>query len=209
MTDTEQTRLLLERARNGDLPAMSTLLAMHYPALRRRLDARMDRDLRARVDPEDIVQQAYLAAFQHLDRFDDRGPNSFLNWILTIVDNKLTDARRALHRRMRDAARERSPQAGSAERSCINLLDQLYAHSTTPSRVARREEAVGALLACISRLPHTYRQVIQRRFLRGQSVREVAEKLGKSETAVTNLTMRALVMLRGLMDGLGEFTRVS
>jgi len=208
MAEVDQSQAWLEKARQGELPALSALLAMHYPTLRARLEARMDRALRAHTEPEDILQQAYLAAFRNIGRFEDRGPNSFRNWMLTIIDNKLADARRALHRPLRDPIRGRSPHVLGATESCLNLLEQLYAHSATPSRIVRREEAIGALLACIARLPDTYRQVIERRFLKGQSVREVAGQLGKSETAVKKLTQRALVELRKLMEGLGEFTRI-
>jgi RNA polymerase sigma-70 factor (ECF subfamily) len=207
MAEVDQSQAWLEKARQGDLPAMSALLTMYYPPLRARVEARMDRPLRASTEPEDILQQAFVAAFRNIGRFEDRGPNSFLNWMLTIVDNKLADARRALHQRRPDRPRERSPQAAPATQSRINLLERLYAHSATPSRIVRREEAVGALLACIARLSDTHRQVIELRFLRGQSVREVAEQLGKSETAVKKLTQRALVELRRFMDGVGELTR--
>jgi RNA polymerase sigma-70 factor (ECF subfamily) len=208
MANADQSQAWLEKARQGDLPAMSALLAMYYPTLRARLEARIDQKLKADLDAEDILQQAYLAAFRNIGRFEDRGPNSFLNWMLTIVDSKLADARRVVHRRRREGAWGRPPRGSSTSESCINLLEQLYAHSTTPSRVVRREEAVGALLACISRLSDTHRQVIELRFLKGRSVREAAEELGKSETAVKKLTGRALEELRRLMDGLGEFTRV-
>jgi len=208
MTEPRQAQTWLRQAQEGEIPAVSKLLALHHPALRAHLAARIDPSLRSRVEPEDILQQAYLAAYQNIDRFEDRGPNSFRNWMLTIIDNKLADARRALHRPLRDPIRGRSPHVLGATESCLNLLEQLYAHSATPSRIVRREEAIGALLACIARLPDTYRQVIERRFLKGQSVREVAGQLGKSETAVKKLTQRALVELRKLMEGLGEFTRI-
>jgi RNA polymerase sigma-70 factor (ECF subfamily) len=209
MTELPQAQLWLKQAQAGDLPAVSKLLALHHPALRAHLEARIERSLRARVEPEDILQQAYLAVYQSIDRFEDRGPGSFLNWILTIVDNKLADARRAVHRYKRDIARERLVQAGGAAESCFNLLEQLYADSGTPSRVVRRDEAVGALLASISRLSDLHRQVIQLRFIDGRPVCEVAEQVGKSEAAVVKLTQRALADLRRLMDDLGEFTRIS
>lgn len=208
MAENTQAQIWLNEARQGDLPALSKLLTMFHPALRAHLEARMDQALRARLEPEDILQQVYLAAYQNIGRFEDRGPDSFVNWMLTIVDSKLADIRRALHRQRRDIARERPPQVGGATESCFNLIEQLYAHSRTPSRVIRREEAVGALLASISRLTDAHRQVIQLRFLEGRSVRDVAERMGRTETAVANLTQRALVELRKLMDGLGEFTRI-
>jgi len=208
MAERSHAQLWLNEARQGDRAALSKLLTMYHPTLRAHLVTRLEPAVRARLEPEDILQQAYLAAHRTIDRFEDRGPGSFVNWMLTIVDRKLADARRALHRRRRDIARERAPQAAGAAESCFNLLDQLYAHSRTPSRVIRREEVVGALLASMSRLSEAYRQVIQLRFLEGRSVRDVAGRMGRSESAVANLTQRALLELRKLMDGLGEFTRI-
>ncbi len=206
MTDVTKTEAWLDEARNGDPLAVSKLLMMYHPMLRARLDARMEKVLRARLEPEDILQQAYAAAFRRIDSFEDRGPDSFLRWMLRIVDNKLTDARRTVHRGRRDVSMERSPHAAGTTESCLNLLDQLYAHSTTPSRTIRHDEAVGALLACVSQLPDMYQQVIHLRFLEERPVSDVAERLGKSDDAVKKLTRRALARLRILMDGLGEFT---
>lgn len=207
MAESKRVDTWLAGAGKGDPLAVSKLLTKYCPVLRAHLETRMDPQLRARCEPEDILQQAYLAAFRSIGTFEDRGPNSFLNWVLTIVDNKLANARRALHQKMRDVVREQPAQLVTASQSCINLLDQVYAHSRTPSRVIRQDEAVGALLASIPRLPETYRRVIEMRFLEGRSVADVARELGKSETAVKKLTARALAQLRNLMDGLGEFTR--
>ncbi|HUU99103.1 MAG TPA: sigma-70 family RNA polymerase sigma factor, partial [Phycisphaerae bacterium] len=85
-------------------------------------------------------------------------------------------------------------------------LDHIYADSGTPSRVARRQEALSALPMGLSDLSESHRQVIELRFLEGLSVAEVAARLGKSEAAVVALTKRALEALRQSMDRLGEFT---
>ena len=208
MAHSNQTQQWIGEARGGDRAAVSKLLAVHHPFLRARVSARMDPALRARAEPEDILQQAYLEVFRHIGTFEDHGPDSFLNWVLTILDHKILDAQRALHRKKRDIAREQGPPAASVADSCFNLLDQLWAHSRTPSRVVRRDEAVDALLAGISHLSEAHRQVVQLRFLEGRSVKEAAEQLGKSEGAVVKLTERALAELRKQMDGMGEFTQL-
>ena len=90
--------------------------------------------------------------------------------------------------------------------SYINLLEQVYADSRTPSQVIRREEAVGALLTCLSGLSDSHRRVLQLRFLEGRSVEEAARLMAKSDGAIVALTKRALLALRAGMDGVGEFT---
>lgn len=207
MAKNTQVQTWINSIRAGDPLAMCKLLAKYHAVLRARLDARMDAALKARVDPEDILQEVYLDVFRRIDRFEDRGPDSFLNWVLTILDNELSDARRAFYCQKRDIAREVSPQVAGATESYWNLLDELYADSATPSRVIRHEEAVGALLACVSNLAEPHRQVIQLRYLEACSVAEVARRLNKSEATVVALSGSALKTLRESMARLGEVTR--
>lgn len=207
MTEGGQRQSWVDKARKGDQAAIASLLATYHSALRARTRERMGPALMARLEAEDLLQQVYLEVLRKIDRFEGRDPKAFLNWTLTILDHKLAGAHRAAHRLKRDVAREQGPRRLTAEQSCINLLEQLYAQAGTPSRIVRRQEAVGALMASISRLSDTYRQVIQLRFLEGRSVSQVAERLGKSNAAVKMLTMRALTSLRDLMGQMGEFTR--
>jgi RNA polymerase sigma-70 factor (ECF subfamily) len=170
-----------------------------------RAEALLDRAVRPKIGPDDIVQEVYLDVARRIDRFEDRGPDSFLNWLHAILEQKLIDAQRAAHRKVRDVGRE-VPIERLAADSYWNLLDNVYADSTTPSRVARRDEAFSALLICVADLSEAQRQVVQLRFLEGLPVVDVAQRLGRSEAAVTALTKRALEALRRSMDRLGEFT---
>ena len=169
----------------------------------------MEQPLRTRLEPEDVLQNAYLGVFRRIDRFADRGSGSFLNWILTIVDHELIDVRRALYSRKRDIARETCRQADRTTRSYWGLLDRLGTDSATPSKIVRREEAVEALLASLSSLSQGQRRVIELRFLEGCSVAVAARLLGQPQDTIVTLTRTALQALREAMDRLGEFTRGS
>lgn len=202
-----QTEVWITAARCGDSIALAKLLAAYHPVLRARAEARMDPAVRARTGPEDVLQEVYTQVFRHMGRFEDRGTESFLGWINTILDRKLIDARRAAHRNVRNVDRE-VPRLGPPEaQSYWNLLDHAYADTRTPSRVVRRQEAMNAVVASLSSLPDAHRQVLQLRFLDGLSVAEAAARLSKTEAAVVALTQRALKALRESMDRLGEFTR--
>ena len=200
-----QIDVWIEAAKGGDQSALTKLMAAFHPQLRRRAEARMDPTIRANTDPDDILQGVYVDLARRIDRFEDRGPDSFQNWLYAILEQKLVDARRVAHRQKRDA--DRQVMIGRADSSLhVSLLDHVYADSGTPSRVARRQEALSALPMGLSDLSESHRQVIQLRFLEGLSVGEVAARLGKSEAAVVALTKRALEALRQSMDQLGEFT---
>ncbi len=206
MTDQEQTRTWVTAAQAGDRLALTKLLTTHHARLRARAEARMGAAMKAKTDPDDILQEVYLDVMRQIGQFKNRGPGSFLNWVYGILDHKLIDARRAAHYRVRDIDRE-VPLGGAAADSYWNLLDNIYAESSTPSRVIRREEALSALVSCLTGLSEAHRQVIQLRFLDGLSVSEVATRLGKSEAAISALTQRALKALRRSLDQKGEFTR--
>lgn len=167
----------------------------------------MDPSLKAKLEPEDMLQEVYLEVFRQANRFEHRGPNSFLDWVITIADRKLIDAWRMLHRKGRDVRREVPACGVRASGSFLNFLDRVYADSHTPSRVVRHDEAVAALMACMPSLSESHRRVLQLRVLEGLEVSEVAKRLGKSPAAVVALTKRALSALRGAVDQLGEFTR--
>ncbi len=207
MTEGSQADGWLEAAGRGDGLALAKLLAACHPRLRARAEARMDPALKARAGPDDILQEVYLQVFRQIKHFQYRGPDSFLNWVYTILDRKIIDVGRAAHRRVRDIDREVPAVAARRSDSYWNLLDHLQADSGTPSRLVRRQEALGAMVTCLANLSETHREVIRLRFLEGLPVDEVATRLGKSQAAVVALSKRALEALRLSMDRLGEFTR--
>ncbi len=205
MTDAGQSEVWITAAQRGDRLALARLLARCHPKLQARAETRMDAALKVRGSPEDILQEVYLDVARQIDRFEHRGADSFLHWVQAILDQKLVDARRAAHCQARDVDRE-ARVTGRKSDSYWNLLNELHAESGTPSGVIRGQEAVEALLACLSDLSETHRQVLQLRYLDGCSTSETAAQLGKSEAAVVALTRRALDALRRSMDQLGEFT---
>jgi RNA polymerase sigma-70 factor (ECF subfamily) len=167
----------------------------------------MGASLRAKLEPDDVLQDVYFHVLRRLDQFQGRVPDTFFNWVLTILDSRLVDTQKMLHRRKRDVSREASPRPVPAAESYFNLLERLQVDSLTPSRAVRREEAIDALRDCLSKLSESHRNVLQLRFLEGRSVEDVAARLGKSEAAVVALTRRALEALGAMMNRLGEFTR--
>lgn len=57
------------------------------------------------------------------------------------------------------------------------------------------------LFQLVRRLPETQRRVVEERFVDQRSIREIAERLGKSEGAVKQLRLRAIERLRAQMEG--------
>src|SRR5437762_937296 len=135
-----ETSRLLRRAAVGDQDSWGALLTRHEGRLRRMVAFRMDQRLQGRIDPLDVLQEAYLEASEHRAEYLRQPSLPFFLWMRGIVGNKL----RELHRhhlvtQMRDAGREVSlyrstlPEAPSAA-----LAAQLLGHVTRPSEAARR-----------------------------------------------------------------------
>src|SRR5947209_14430053 len=90
--DTRTNEELLDAAHNGDDGALANLVERHRDRLERMVRLRMDRRLQGRVDPADVVQEAYLAVrgkFLHYCA-DPRLP--FFLWLRLEVGQKLMDA---------------------------------------------------------------------------------------------------------------------
>ncbi len=197
----------VDAACRGDPAATAKLLAAYHPVLRARAESRMERAVRARFEPEDVLQHVYVQAARQINQFRGSDPESFLNWVLTILDHKLIDAWRACHRQGRDVGRECQAIQSHPAASYWNLMDHVEAASDTPSRIVRKEEAIEALSACVAGLADHHRRVIEMRFLEGLPVADVAARLNTTKAAVIASTRRALTALRRSMDRLGEFTR--
>jgi len=76
----------------------------------------------------------------------------------------------------------------------------------TPEEILLRREQVGYLHAAIAALPERLRLVVERYFLEGSAMVDIAEELGVGESRVSQLRAEALVLLREGMNALLEDT---
>lgn len=193
----------IQRLLEGDLEAWQQLIIHYHQPLRRMIESRIEPQLRRRIDPDDILQQAYVASFTALNDCHFDGAAGFRRWLETIALSKLYDAQRACARRKRDVLRE--VDATSTTTSYPDLCQRLVGADTTPSHHLARDEAVVALMSCLARLGSDQREVVRLRYLEGWSVADVARHLDKTEGAVHMLCHRGLKALRGLMVSLTDY----
>lgn len=192
----------VESAVQGDREAMQRLLLLFHNGLRQFVARSMEPRIRARYEPEDILQDAYADACHRVVDCQFDTPGGFYEWLRTIVRNKLTDHQRALWTEKRDPRRE---VRADNRTSYADLLDRLAAPGRTPSRIAARHEGAAVITTCLAQLKKEYREVIQLRFLEGLPVADVMQRMGKSEGAVHMLCHRALKELRTLMQSASRF----
>src|SRR5580698_3776970 len=111
--DTRTNDQLLDAARNGDEGALAVLFERHRDRLERMVWLRMDRRLQGRVDPADVVQDAYLAARGKFSQYSADPQVPFFLWLRLEVGQKLVDVHRFhLGTKVRDAGQEVSLHSG-------------------------------------------------------------------------------------------------
>jgi RNA polymerase sigma-70 factor (ECF subfamily) len=204
LMEEQQRAARIELAVNGDPDALQQLIVDYHSVLRAAVAAKMDAATRRRMDPDDVLQNAYADAFKAIttSRFDSA--SDFYRWLETNALNELKNRRQALKALKRDVRREVSGPAQAAT-SYPDLVDRLIAPDSTPSRQVARGEAVAAVLSSLARLSDDQRKVIRLRFLEGRPVAEVADRLGKSEGAVHGLCRRGLRALRESMVSISRY----
>lgn len=204
MVDSTETQFLIGSACRGDEQAVRRLLVLYHPRLRARLIRQMDTAMRAKIEPEDILQQVYLEAFRAISHFTYQGKDSFLRWLYAILDRKLIDEHRALRAERRDVRREvKAIPSSGRQTTYVDLMARVMAGGATPSQDIRRDEALAVMGACLASLPTHYREVLKMRFIEGRPVADVAKVLDRSIGSVHMICHRALRLLREQAERLG------
>ena len=143
---------------------------------------------------EDIAQEAFLSAWQQLDRL--RNSASFLPWLRQIARNLARDWLRAQAQR---------PLSGEAAEIAIGMAAD---PSPEPADRLLRGEAEAAAEDIISALPEDSREVLLLFYREGQSSRQVAALLGLSDEAVRKRLSRARASVReDLLQRFGGLAR--
>lgn len=202
---------LLAKAVAGDGDALETLLLQHFDPLVAAVAGRIPADLRSALSAEDVVQEAFIVAFERIRAFEPQGTVAFHAWLSRIAENRLLDALKALRSAKRGGGFERLGEVGGGDGdSIVPLLELLATHSRSPSRSAAAHEASAALTAALEGLDPDYRDVLRLRYIEARPVAECAARLGRSEGAVHMLLSRARAALRARMGESSQFfTRTS
>jgi RNA polymerase sigma-70 factor (ECF subfamily) len=171
---------IVERIAAGQTALFEVLMRRHNERLYRAARA----IIRDESEAEDVMQQAYVNAYSHLQQFD--GPSQFSTWLTRIaIHEALARARR----------RGRYTDMDSEHPSTLSLAASM-ATSLDLERLAYSQE-LGALMAsAIDRLPDGAREVFVLRKVEGMSTGEVAAVLDVSEAVVKTRLSRARATLR-------------
>ena len=145
---------------------------------------------------EDIAQEAFLKAWQQLDKLKNTA--SFLPWLRQITRNLARDWLRAQHGR---------PMSGEVAEIAIGMAAD--PDPTPAERLLQTEEEVVAN-DIISSLPEDSREALLLFYREGQSSQQVAELLGLSDAAVRKRLSRARACVREeLLKRFSDFARTT
>lgn len=179
---------LFERARAGDGEALEQLLAQHLPQLHAFVRVRLGGAVRARESSMDVVQSVCRELMAEPGAFAFQGEHRFRVWLFTAALNKIRDKHRFHDRDRRAFDREQELiEDETAWRQAATML--------TPSVEAIGAETARALSAAMATLSDEHREVITMARIVGLPHAVIAETMGRSEPAVRQLLVRALLKL--------------
>jgi RNA polymerase sigma-70 factor (ECF subfamily) len=181
--DTSDDLTLVHATKQGDMAAFEQLVKRHT-AMIFRVAMHI---LASREDAEEVVQDAFLKAFQHLQDFEERA--RFSTWLTRIAVNAALMKLRSL-RRATTVSIDQEADEGST------LADKVADWKHNPEQLYSRSELREILQRALASLPHAYRVVFLLRDVEGVSVAETAEMLGLSVPNVKARLFRARLKLR-------------
>ncbi|QIP85041.1 sigma-70 family RNA polymerase sigma factor [Streptomyces sp. Tu 2975] len=177
---------VIARVRAGEPEAYAELVRAHTAVALRAAVA-----FGAGADAEDVVQSAFLKAYQALGRFRDGA--AFRPWLLRIVANETRNTVRSVVRLRAVAGRE----------ALLMGPEPLIPESADPALAAVARERRGVLLTALAALTEEQRQVVTYRYLLEMDEAETAEAIGCPRGTVKSRLNRALARLGQLMRGEG------
>jgi RNA polymerase sigma-70 factor (ECF subfamily) len=175
---------LVNRARGGDGSAFSALIRQ-YEGKIFRLAMNITQN---REDAEDVLQEAFLKAYEHLDQF--QGNSKFYTWIVRIAVNQ---ALMKLRKRKTDRSVSLDEQIDTGEDT---VAREIAAWDPDPEVQYSQDELHTILTEAIDGLAPIYKTVFTLRDVDGLSTEETAEALELTVPAVKSRLLRARLQLR-------------
>jgi RNA polymerase sigma-70 factor (ECF subfamily) len=175
--------ILVGAAKAGDISAFETLVGRYE----RKIFRLAQNITQNKEDAEDVMQEAFLKAYEHLDEF--QGNSRFYTWLVRIAVNQ------ALMK-----LRKRRPNQVSLDEE-VDTGEELIPREVedwgpSPEERYKQSELSGILSSTIAELDPSFRIVFQLRDIEEMSTEETAEALGLSIPAVKSRLLRARLKLR-------------
>ena len=199
--DASENKDLLGRALSGDSGALAELFERHRSRLEQMVRLRLDRRLQGRLDPADVLQEAFLDVARRFPEYAAGPAMPFYLWVRLLTGQRLVDLHRQhLGAKMRNADLEVSLHRGGFPRaSSASLAEFLLGRLTTASRAAVRAETQLRVQEALNAMDAIDREVLVLRHFEMLGNEETAQVLGLKPSAASNRHIRALKRLKEIM----------
>ena len=192
----DETVQLIQQIRMGKADAFELLFDRHRSYLLTVAQLRLDKSVRSRVDPSDIVQEAYLEAHRRFEAYIQSPSLPFRLWLRQIACDKSIKARRT-HRET--ARRSVDREINLPEQSSVMLVKQLCGVMSSPSQNLQKQEMATQIREAIECLPDHERDVIVMRHYEGLPKQEIGILLNVEPATVSKRHGRAMIRLHEIL----------
>ena len=201
--DSETNEELVERVQQGDGVALNLYIQHQKEHLLAVITKKMSEPLKAKVEPQDILQEVLMSAVSSFAKLDWKSRHPF-TWLCQLADRRIVDAhRRYVLAEKRSSNREVSlnrPSGSSSDEPAGELVDLLVKSMTMPSAAFSRNQREIRMQAAINELPEITREAIRLRYIEGWSSKQIANELQKSDAAIRVLLTRSLKQLHAVLE---------
>ena len=168
--------------------------------LLRMIEVRLTPDLRRIVEPDDILQEAFMEAYRQLKENISEPKSEPIVWLRLIVGQQLIAVHRRYIKTQKRNIENEKPFGGFVPRAdSLSMSGFLVGKLTSPSVAARRKELVEKLRECLERLNADDREIISLRHFEQLSNAETARELDIEPNAATTRYLKALRHFRELL----------
>jgi len=178
---------LLQKAQRGDFSSFQQLIQELHP----RVFSLSRRIVRQNQDAEDVTQQTFLSLIENIDSF--REESSVSTWVLKIATSH---ALKILRKKQGIPLSQFAGTSLDENYSDIPFPEFIAPWSETPEALAQRSETRFEIERALEELDDKYRLVFILRDIEGLPIRETAEILDLTESAVKVRLLRARLNLR-------------
>jgi RNA polymerase sigma-70 factor, ECF subfamily len=191
-TDLPADEELLDKAQAGDMVAFEELVGRH----RDRVFGLALRMTNSEADAQEIAQETFLSAYQHLKDF--RGEAAFGSWVHRIAANHAL--MRLRHSRVRQSAEQEIKGQPEFNERGSHLEYPQSDWSRRADEKALDAELSQAIQKATNDLPDGYREVFLLKDVEGLSYEQISEITGDSVAAIKSRLHRARLSLRDAID---------